>query len=93
MENHSSDIAVYRAGPLDRAPTGLPCIVRTLEAPPSCPGWKEQLEEIGFLPGESVMVTARGFPGADPLAVRIGQSTFALRAAEAACIHVEAARA
>jgi len=90
MKNHTSDSSAYRAGPLDRAPTGLPCIVRALAPPSSRPGLKEQLEEIGFLPGEPVMVTARGFPGADPLAVRIGQSTFALRAAEAACIHVEA---
>ena len=31
---------------------------------------------------------ARGLPGGDPLVVRIGQSTFALRRAEAACVQV-----
>jgi len=31
---------------------------------------------------------ARGLPGGDPLVVRIGQSTFALRQAEAACVRV-----
>jgi ferrous iron transport protein A len=41
------------------------------------------------LPGEEVMVMARGLLGADPIVVRIGQSTFALRRAEAACVRVE----
>ncbi len=31
---------------------------------------------------------ARGAPGGDPLVVRIGDSTFALRKAEAACVRV-----
>ena len=47
-----------------------------------------RLLEVGFLPGERVRVVARAFPGGDPLAVRIGDSTFALRRAEAACIEV-----
>ena len=51
-----------------------------------------QLEEIGFLPGEQVSVMARALPGGDPLVVRVGLSTFALRAAEAACIEVQAAK-
>jgi ferrous iron transport protein A len=47
-----------------------------------------RLLEIGFLPGERVRVIARGFPAADPLAVRIGHTTFALRRHEAALIRV-----
>jgi len=47
-----------------------------------------RLVEIGFLPGEPVQVLARGFPSSDPLAVRIGDSTFALRKREAALISV-----
>ena len=47
------------------------------------------LEEIGFFEGELVSILARAFPGGDPLAVRIGLSTFALRRAEARCIEVE----
>jgi ferrous iron transport protein A len=39
------------------------------------------------------MVMARGLPGADPLVVRVGNSTFALRRAEAACVHLEPATA
>jgi ferrous iron transport protein A len=44
--------------------------------------------EIGFLPGESVRIVATGFPAGDPLAVRIGQATFALRRHEAALVRV-----
>lgn len=47
-----------------------------------------RLLEIGFLPGEAVRVIAHGFPGHDPLAVRVGHTTFALRSHEAALIQV-----
>jgi ferrous iron transport protein A len=47
-----------------------------------------RLLEIGFLPGESVRVIAQGHPGRDPLAVRVGHTTFALRRFEAARIRV-----
>lgn len=59
----------------------------------SCEGEDEslllRLMEIGFLPGESVRVVATGFPGPDPLAVRIGQATFALRRHEASQVLVK----
>src|SRR5690606_25799538 len=48
-----------------------------------------RLIEIGFLPGESVRVGADGHPGREPIAVRLGHSTFALRRHEAGFIHVE----
>jgi len=48
-----------------------------------------QLEEIGFLPGELVSVIAHGFPGQDPLVVRVGLSTFALRRDEAMSVLLE----
>lgn len=47
-----------------------------------------RLLEIGFLPQEPVKVIARGFPAADPIAVRVGHTTFALRRHEAALIRV-----
>ncbi|WP_291011488.1 FeoA family protein [Hydrogenophaga sp.] len=50
-----------------------------------------RLLEIGFLPGERVRVIAKGFPGSDPMAVRVGHTTFALRSHEAALIRVRAA--
>lgn len=47
-----------------------------------------RLAELGFLPGEAVRVLARGFLARDPIAVRVGTGTFALRLFEAACVHV-----
>jgi len=73
---------------LDRAAIGDALTVQQVHAPQTAPEWARWLEEIGFLVGESVMLMARGMPGGDPLVVRIGQSTFALRRAEAACVRV-----
>jgi ferrous iron transport protein A len=47
-----------------------------------------RLAELGFLPGEAVRVLARGLLARDPIAVRIGTGTFALRLFEAACVRV-----
>lgn len=47
-----------------------------------------RLAELGFLPGERIRIVARGFLGREPIAVRIGTGTFALRSFEAACIQV-----
>jgi ferrous iron transport protein A len=47
-----------------------------------------RLVELGFLPGESVRVVARGLLARAPIAVRIGTGTFALRLFEAACVRV-----
>ena len=48
-----------------------------------------RLRELGFLDGEEVVVLASGLAGG-PLAVRIGETTFALRAREADCVTVRA---
>jgi ferrous iron transport protein A len=74
--------------PLDQADGGAVYAVHAIVAPPAGSDWPQRLEEIGFLPGERVMVMARAQPGGDPLAVRVGHSTFALRRAEAACVLV-----
>ena len=82
--------AVAPAGlTLATAPVGRPFTVRKVIATEHAPDWTSQLADIGFFPGERVAVMARGMPGNDPLVVRIGMSTFALRAAEAACVHIE----
>jgi len=47
-----------------------------------------RLAELGFLPGEAVRIVARGVMAREPIAVRIGTGTFALRLFEAACIRV-----
>lgn len=77
---------------LDAWPRGQPAVVVAVDEPESA-AMRDlvlRLVEIGFLPGEPVRVVARGFPGGDPLAVRVGGTTFALRRHEAACIRVRA---
>jgi ferrous iron transport protein A len=51
-------------------------------------GLSRRLAELGFLPGERLRIVARGLLGREPIAVRIGTGTFALRLFEAACIRV-----
>jgi ferrous iron transport protein A len=46
-----------------------------------------RLMELGFVPGERIRMLKRGLPGG-PLAVKVGQSTFALRRFEAALISI-----
>ena len=75
---------------LDQIPLGHPMTVRSVSGTVGAPEWAEWLREIGFHSGERVVLMARGFPGGDPLMVRIGMSTFALRVAEAACVRVAA---
>jgi ferrous iron transport protein A len=52
-----------------------------------------RLRDIGFVPGARCEVVARMWLGGDPMAVRIGGSTFALRRAEAAAVRVQLVRA
>jgi ferrous iron transport protein A len=59
-----------------------------VQAPEQMPEWASALDELGFVPGEDVELVARGLPGGDPLVVRVGCSTYALRGAEAACVRV-----
>jgi ferrous iron transport protein A len=73
---------------LDGSPNGRQCQVVSVEAPAHAPEWARWLAEIGFMPGETVTGKTRSRWGGDPMVVRIGQSTFALRRAEAACVMV-----
>ena len=75
---------------LDQASIGQVLTVSRVQAPEAAPEWSRWLEEIGFVVGEQVTLMARALPGGDPLVVRVGQSTFALRRAEAACVTVAA---
>jgi ferrous iron transport protein A len=50
-----------------------------------------RLLELGFVPGAEVEVVETMWPGADPLAVRVRGSTFALRRREAALVLVRPA--
>ena len=53
---------------------------------------KRRLLELGFVEGETIRVVAEAFPSRDPIAVRIGNTTFALRRHEAALVRVAAHR-
>lgn len=74
---------------LDQSVDFKPCRIAAIHPPAHAPEWGEWLRELGFIAGETAMLMARA-PGGDPLVVRIGSSTFALRRAEAACIEVVA---
>jgi ferrous iron transport protein A len=54
----------------------------------AAPDMGRRLAELGFLPGEAVRIVARGLMAREPIAVRVGTGTFALRLFEAACIRV-----
>lgn len=49
---------------------------------------RTRLLELGFSPGEAVRVVAEAFPQHDPIAVRIGNTTFALRRREAILVRI-----
>jgi ferrous iron transport protein A len=49
-----------------------------------------RLGELGFIPGERLHLLRRGPGGREPLAVRVGDTLFALRLCEARCIEVDA---
>ena len=49
---------------------------------------QRRLMELGFVPGERIRMLKRGLPGS-PVAVKVGESTFALRQFEAALISVQ----
>lgn len=74
---------------LDNAPLTTPLRVKRVHSDALNEERARQLEEIGFLPGEQVSVMTRAFPGGDPLVVRVGLSTFALRRAEARCVELQ----
>jgi ferrous iron transport protein A len=74
---------------LDKAPLQEPLEVVAVNAEGVPEDWRDWLEEIGFSQGEPCEVMHRAALGGDPIAVRIGVSTFALRLAEASCIQVK----
>lgn len=48
-----------------------------------------RLMELGFVPGEKIRLLKRGMPGGEPLAIKVGNSTFALRRFEAALVSIQ----
>jgi ferrous iron transport protein A len=60
--------------------------VTAVIASPDAPEWATWLNDLGFRPLARVSVLMRAAMGGDPLLVRIGSTSFALRKAEAECI-------
>lgn len=79
-----------RALTLAALPLNTPALV--LEVMPAASLEDEELVlrliEIGFVPGETVRAIAHGHPGHEPVAVRLGGTTFALRRFEAQYVRV-----
>jgi ferrous iron transport protein A len=75
---------------LDRLPIGISALVETVQAAVDGSDFdiSRRLKELGFVHGEAVKVLHKGYFGGEPIAVRVGQSTFALRKFEAALIGV-----
>ena len=76
---------------LDELDDGAHATVRGVSAssPDLDAAMLRRLAELGFIAGEPVQVLRRGPGGRDPLAVRVGDTLFALRRAEARCIEVQ----
>ena len=81
---------------LGEAPLGFRGTIRAIAAdrahgslPPD--ELEQRLLELGFTEGMNVMILHEGPVAHDPIAVRVGNATFALRRSEARAILVDAA--
>jgi ferrous iron transport protein A len=74
---------------LDQAKRGQIFRVKRVHSNAQALELTHQLEDIGFIPGEQVSVLRRNILGGDPMMIRVGSSTFALRKNEAALVEVE----
>jgi ferrous iron transport protein A len=77
---------------LDQAQENKAYRIVSTQADPSSVAMSDrtrQLLELGFIKGEEVILLRRTQPGSDPLVVRVGTSTFALRKIEACSIKIE----
>ncbi len=82
--------AMAPAVPLARLDKDCSARVVAVQEPalPALAEHAHRLMELGFLPGATVRVIAKAPPGGDPIAVRIGRATFALRLFEAELVTV-----
>lgn len=88
MSGNHENPAPTAALPLSVLPRGRRARVREVQG--SELGLARRLLEVGFIPGAEVEVVATMWPGADPLAIRVAGSMFALRRHEADCVLIEA---
>lgn len=75
---------------LSELPNFTPAVVETVEHLSADDSIARRLADLGFVPGETVRITASGPVGADPLLVQVGFTRFALRRSEAARVRVQA---
>lgn len=85
LPEHTDHLALLKKGDCATV-TGLATVLGDDEI-----AMRMRLLELGFAPGEQIRVIAESFPRGDPMAVRIGNTTFALRRHEAAMVHVRRA--
>jgi ferrous iron transport protein A len=74
---------------LNQLPINITQRVKKVNPLTLMPEIEHQLADIGFIPGEKVTVLRKNLFGGDPMMIRIGLSTFALRKQEAELIEVE----
>ena len=85
-----SAVQSHAAMTLMDLPIGATARVRGLrQHAPGAADLVQRLLEIGFVEGEPLRVVAHGHPGREPVAVRIGGTTFALRRFEAEHVLVQ----
>ncbi|MBC7513378.1 MAG: ferrous iron transport protein A [Herminiimonas sp.] len=85
LPEHADHLALLKKGDCATV-TGLATVLGDEQI-----AMRMRLLELGFAPGEQIRVVAESFPRGDPMAVRIGNTTFALRRHEAAMVHVRRA--
>ena len=75
---------------LDELSTGTPARIAAVDWPVLAPDEAKRLQALGIDQGAEIAITHRGILlGRDPLAVRIGAMTIALRRSHARAIAVE----
>ena len=76
---------------IDQLPAGVPAIITAIDREACSEGVWRRLHEMGFDEGVDVEVLHRAPLGGDPIALRVGNMTIAIRRAEAALVGVELA--
>lgn len=78
---------IHHLGLLKKGDSAVVKGLATVQSPEQL-AMKTRLLELGFIPGERIRVVAESFPRRDPIAVKLGNATFALRRHEASLIHI-----
>lgn len=77
--------------PLDRLPVGTSAIVTGIDSTMLDGAAIRRLQHLGFSEGVAVVTLHQGPIGRDPIAVRVGRMTVAIRRRHASAVHVAAA--